>query len=150
MRPLHKRQAHASIRALLVICGMAALAHSGAQAASWNEFHADENARYAYDSQSRRRTPQPRITALKNFHQPTPQGDLSAKLVYEADCKSARIRLLNGIYSRNQTAEGAVSGMINSNGWAQAQSTPVLEKLYALLCDSPDASATGQRIDTDQ
>ena len=123
-------------------CVFAALANgmfcsSTASAASWNEFHADDQASYAYDAQSRRQSPRPRISILKNFLQPTPQGDLSARLLYEADCDVARIRLINGIYSRNKTAEGGVSGMINSKGWMTANTSPLHEKLYAILCEAP-------------
>ena len=142
-------------RVLLPVALISFSAQSPALAVSWTEFHIDDSAHYAIDSESRRNTPRPRIHVLKSFHQPTPQGDVSAKLLYEADCRSARIRVMNGIYSRNKTADGGVSGMINSNGWALPHSNPLNEKLYALLCDASSSAgrtdapsgAMGQRMD---
>ena len=107
--------------------------------AEWTEFHADNDILYYYDLSTRLAGPKPRISALRSFRQPTAHGDQSAKLLYEADCTNQKIRLMSGVYTKNKTGDGEVSGMINSNGWMDPSSRIVLEKLFAAVCerDSP-------------
>ena len=118
---------------LLTVC--TALCH-----AEWTEFHADNETLYYYDLSTRLAGPKPRISALRSFLQPTAHGDQSAKLLYEADCSNQKIRLMSGVYTKNKTGDGEVSGMINSNGWMDPSSRVVLEKLFAALCER-DSSA---------
>jgi hypothetical protein len=108
--------------------------------AEWTEFHADSDIQYYYDLNTRLSGPKPRISALRSFKQPTAHGDQSARLLYEADCENQKIRLMSGVYSKNKTGDGEVSGMINSNGWMNPSSRVVLEKIFSVLCVS--ASAT--------
>ena len=103
--------------------------------AEWTEIHADNETLYYYDLTTRLAGPKPRISALRSFRQPTVHGDQSAKLLYEADCTNQKIRLMSGVYTKNKTGDGEVSGMINSNGWMDPSSRVVLEKLFAALCD---------------
>ena len=107
--------------------------------AEWTEIHADNEMLYYYDLRTRLAGPKPRISALRSFRQPTAHGDQSAKLLYEADCTNQKIRMMSGVYTKNKTGDGEVSGMINSNGWMDPSSRIVLEKLFAALCelDSP-------------
>ena len=107
--------------------------------AEWTEIHADNEMLYYYDLSTRLAGSKPRISALRSFRQPTAHGDQSAKLLYEADCTNQKIRMMSGIYTKNKTGDGEVSGMINSNGWMDPSSRIVLEKLFAALCelDSP-------------
>ncbi|MEY4466359.1 MAG: hypothetical protein RIR21_152 [Pseudomonadota bacterium] len=107
--------------------------------AEWTEIHADNEMLYYYDLSTRLAGPKPRISALRSFRQPTAHGDQSAKLLYEADCTNQKIRMMSGVYTKNKTGDGEVSGMINSNGWMDPSSRIVLEKLFAALCelDSP-------------
>lgn len=104
--------------------------------AEWTEFHADNDIQYYYDLSTRLGGPKPRISALRSFRVPTAHGDQSARLLYEADCEGKKIRLMSGIYSKNKTGDGEVSGMINSNGWLNPSSRVVLEKLFAALCEN--------------
>jgi hypothetical protein len=103
--------------------------------ADWTEIHADNETLYYYDLSTRLSGPKPRISALRSFRQPTAHGDQSARLLYEADCANQKIRLMSGVYTKNKTGDGEVSGMINSNGWMDPSSRIVLEKLFAALCD---------------
>jgi hypothetical protein len=103
--------------------------------AEWTEIHADNETLYYYDLSTRLAGPKPRISALRSFRQPTAYGDQSAKLLYEADCASQKIRLMSGVYTKNKTGDGEVSGMINSNGWMDPSSRIVLEKLFTALCE---------------
>ena len=107
--------------------------------AEWTEIHADNEMLYYYDLSTRLAGSKPRISALRSFRQPTAHGDQSAKLLYEADCTNQKIRMMSGIYTKNKTGDGEVSGMINSNGWMGPSSRIVLEKIFAALCelDSP-------------
>ena len=107
--------------------------------AEWTEIHADNEMLYYYDLSTRLAGSKPRISALRSFRQPTTHGDQSAKLLYEADCTNQKIRMMSGIYTKNKTGDGEVSGMINSNGWMDPSSRIVLEKIFAALCelDSP-------------
>ena len=107
--------------------------------AEWTEIHADNEMLYYYDLSTRLAGSKPRISALRSFRQPTAHGDQSAKLLYEADCTNQKIRMMSGIYTKNKTGDGEVSGMINSNGWMDPSSRIVLEKIFAALCelDSP-------------
>lgn len=82
-------------------------------------------------------TTPPRINVLRDFKIPKPSGDQSAKLLYEANCEKNLIRLMSGIYLKKKMGTGKVSGMINSNGWINPQSRPVLEKIHAALCGTP-------------
>jgi hypothetical protein len=102
--------------------------------AEWTEIHSDNETLYYYDLSTRLDGPKPRISALRSFRQPTAHGDQSAKLLYEADCTNEKIRLMSGVYNKNKTGDGEVSGMINSNGWMDPSSRIVLEKLFAALC----------------
>ena len=104
--------------------------------AEWTEFHSDDETLYYYDLSTRLVAPKPRISALRSFRQPKAHGDQSAKLLYEADCTNQKIRLMSGVYTKNKTGDGEVSGMINSNGWMDPSSRIVLGKLFAALCES--------------
>lgn len=119
---------------VLIFSGWTCLCH-----AEWTAFHADSDIDYYYDLNTRLSGPKPRISALRSFKQPTAHGDQSARLLYEADCENKKIRMMSGVYSKNKTGDGEVSGMINSNGWMNPSSRVVLEKLFAALCeiDSP-------------
>jgi hypothetical protein len=108
--------------------------------AEWVEIHADESTQYYYDLSTRLSGNKPRISALRSFRQPTAHGDQSARLLYEADCANKKIRLMSGVYTKNKTGDGEVSGMINSNGWMDPSSRIVLEKLFAALCE-PNSTA---------
>ena len=103
--------------------------------AEWTEIHADNEILYYYDLSTRLAGTKPRISALRSFRQPTAHGDQSAKLLYEADCTYQKNRMISGVYTKNKTGDGEVSGMINSNGWMDPSSRIVLEKLFAALCD---------------
>lgn len=103
--------------------------------AEWTEIHADQDTLYYYDLSTRLGGKKPRISALRSFRQPTSHGDQSARLLYEADCENKKIRLMSGVYTKNKTGDGEVSGMINSNGWMDPSSRIVLEKVYAALCE---------------
>ena len=103
--------------------------------AEWTEIHADNDILYYYDLSTLLAGPKPRISALRSFRQPTAHGDQSAKLLYEADCTNQKIRMMSGVYTKNKTGDGEVSGMINSNGWMDPSSRIVLEKLFAALCE---------------
>jgi hypothetical protein len=120
---------------LLFLSGWAALCH-----AEWTEIHADNDMLYYYDLSTRLGGPKPRISALRSFRVPTAHGDQSARLLYEADCEGKKIRLMSGVYSKNKTGNGEVSGMINSNGWMNPSSRVVLEKLFSVLCESAPAA----------
>jgi hypothetical protein len=103
--------------------------------AEWTEIHADNETLYYYDLRTLLAGPKPRIYALRSFRLPNAHGDQSAKLLYEADCTNQKIRLMSGVYTKNKTGDGEVSGMINSNGWMDPSSRIVLEKLFAALCE---------------
>ena len=103
--------------------------------AEWTEIHAENDIFYYYDLSTRLAGPKPRISALRSFRQPTAHGDQSAKLLYEADCTNQKIRMMSGVYTKNKTGDGEVSGMINSNGWMDPSSRIVMEKLFAALCE---------------
>ena len=108
--------------------------------AEWTEIHADQDTQHYIDLSTRLGGNKPRISALRSFRQPTAHGDQSTRLLYEADCANKKIRLMSGVYTKNKTGDGEVSGMINSNGWMDPSSRIVLEKLFAALCE-PNSTA---------
>ena len=128
---------------LLLACLQAGQAH-----AEWAAFFQDDEMEYFVDEATRLEKPRPRLRVLRKFHRPTAQGDLSAKLLYEADCPSRKLRMMSGTYNKGSMGDGEVSGMINSPGWLAADSRPVLQTLFRLLCRGQDMEqpAMGQRI----
>ena len=142
----HKKQLHLRIikaEILLLICFQAVPAH-----AEWTVFFQDDDMEYFVDESTRLEKPRPRLRVLRKFHRPTAQGDLSAKLLYEADCPSRKLRMMSGTYNKGSMGDGEVSGMINSSGWLAADSRPVLQKLLIRICGEQglDQPAMGQRI----
>lgn len=139
--PAGMRKTNAVI--LLLACFQATPAY-----AEWTTFFQDEEMEYFVDESTRLEKPRPRLRVLRKFHRPTAQGDQSAKLLYEADCPSRKLRMMSGTYNKGQMGDGEVSGMINSSGWLAADSRPVLQTLFSLLCRSHemDQPVMGQRI----
>ena len=105
--------------------------------ADWTPIYDDEDTFYFIDLSTKNQAQRPRINVLRDFKTPKPSGDQSAKLLYEADCEKNLIRLMSGIYLTKKIGTGEVSGMINSNGWMNPQSRPVLEKIHTALCSTP-------------
>ena len=120
---------------LLFLTGLPSLCQ-----AEWTEIHADQDTQYYLDLSTRLGGNKPRISALRSFRHPAAHGDQSARLLYEADCANKKIRLMSGVYTKNKTGDGEVSGMINSNGWMDPSSRIVMEKLFAALCE-PNSTA---------
>ena len=142
----NKKQLHLRIikaKILLLICFQSVPAH-----AEWTAFFRDDDMEYFLDESTRLDKPRPRLRVLRKFHRPTAQGDLSAKLLYEADCPSRKLRMMSGTYNKGSMGDGEVSGMINSPGWLAADSRPVLQALFGLMCRDQEKAqpAIGQRI----
>lgn len=126
---------------LLIVFSLTA---AGAVQADWRQIFEDEQFIYFVNDATKVDKPRPRVRVIRSFKQPNAQGDLSAKLLYEAECSSSRLRMMSGVLNRGSMADGAVSGMINSLGWMEASSRPVLQILYELLCSSSTANAESQ------
>jgi hypothetical protein len=131
------------VAVFLLACLQASPSH-----AEWTRFFQDEAMEYFVDESTRLDKPRPRLRVLRRFHQPNAQGDRSVKLLYEADCPSRKLRMMSGTYNKGPMGDGEVSGMINSPGWLAADSRPVLQLLFGLLCRGQDIEqpAMGQRV----
>ena len=116
-----------------ILCTTAIFLISGSCLAEWTEFHADEEITYYVNPESRKDLKNPRIHILRDFKTPTQSGDQSARLMYEADCENKKIRLANGVYLKKSMGNGEVSGMINSNGWQDADARIVLTNSYGAI-----------------
>lgn len=112
--------------------------------ADWRQIFEDEQYVYFVNDATKVDKPRPRVRVIRSFKQSNAQGDLSAKLLYEAECSSNRLRMMSGVLNKGNMADGAVSGMINSQGWMEASTRPVLQILYELLCSSSAADAESQ------
>ena len=112
--------------------------------ADWRKIFEDEQYVYFVNDATKVDKPRPRVRVIRSFKQANAQGDLSAKLLYEAECSSNRLRMMSGVLNKGNMADGAVSGMINSQGWMEASTRPVLQILYELLCSSSAADAGSQ------
>lgn len=112
--------------------------------AGWEPLYEDEQLVYYIDPATKGDKPRPRVRILRDFKAPNEQGDQSAKLLYEADCASNKVRMMSGVYKKGKMGEGEVSGMINSSGWADAGARPVLTLIYNALCRDAASEPTPQ------
>lgn len=102
--------------------------------ADWTALHEDNEIIYFIDLSTKNSAQRPRISVLREFKQATANGDQSAKVLYEADCEKNLLRLMSGVYLKKSMGNGEVSGMINSNGWMNPATRPILKKIYTTLC----------------
>lgn len=133
-----------NVRRLLVSLSVLLMMPALPALAGWEPLFEDEQLVYYIDPATRGDKPRPRVRILRDFKQPTEQGDQSAKLLYEADCASNKVRMMSGVYKKGKMGEGEVSGMINSSGWADAGARPVLTLIYNALCRDSGTEPTPQ------
>ncbi|NDC08915.1 MAG: hypothetical protein EBZ75_06125 [Oxalobacteraceae bacterium] len=112
--------------------------------AEWRQIFEDDQYVYFVNDATKVDKPRPRMRVLRSFREPNMHGDQSAKLLYEAECSSGRLRMMSGVLNKGTMADGAVSGMINSQGWVEPSSRPVLTLIYELLCASSAAEGDAQ------
>ena len=112
--------------------------------AGWEPLFEDDQLVYYIDPATRSDKPRPRVRILRDFKEPNQRGDQSAKLLYEADCASGKVRMMSGVYKKGRMGEGEVSGMINSSGWADAAARPVLTLIHDALCRDAGSEPTPQ------
>lgn len=141
-----KTQPHPRLTSALIL--LLACLQTGQARAEWTAFFQDDEMEYFVDESTRLEKPRPRLRVLRKFHRPTAQGDQSAKLLYEADCPSRKLRMMSGTYNKGQMGDGEVSGMINSSGWLAADSRPMLQALLIRICGEQSTAQPmmGQRI----
>lgn len=104
--------------------------------AEWRQIFEDEQYVYFVNEATKVDKPRPRVRVIRSFREPNIHGDQSAKLLYEAECSSGRLRMMSGVLNKGRMADGVVSGMINSQGWMESGARPLLKLIYDLLCTS--------------
>jgi hypothetical protein len=129
---------------LRLLLGVTALCGVCPAHAEWRQIFEDDQYVYFVNDATKVDKPRPRVRALRSFREPNMHGDQSAKLLYEAECSSGRLRMMSGVLNKGTMADGAVSGMINSQGWVEPSSRPVLTLIYELLCASSAAEGDAQ------
>lgn len=136
---------HRSVRYLSrVLLGVTALCCICPAHAEWRQIFEDDQTIYFVNEATKVDKPRPRIRVIRSFREPNMHGDQSAKLIYEAECTSGRLRMMSGVLNKGTMADGAVSGMINSQGWMEAGARPLLKLVYELLCTSSIAEGEAQ------
>ncbi len=76
----------------------------------------------------------PRIWMLHDYGQPDEYGDLSGRMLMEANCTSGQIRQLSGVFHKDAMGRGAATSEFQTSPWAAAADGSAPGVIYRFLC----------------
>lgn len=124
------------MRVVTFILSLALCLVSAPAAAEWTFFQKNQNGtEFFVDFSTYKKTPARRAWFLQNFASRDQFGNMSAKVLQEADCREDKYRGISWQFYKGQMGDGGLSSSDNTPGeWVYASPGSVGEEIIKFLC----------------